>query len=136
MANEAEKTSQIQVRDKQTIAGESTRPGPVFRPDVDILERADAYVIFADLPGADDKHVDVRLEKGILSLDARLATHPESGWNPVHLEYRIGDFHREFRISDDVDPGAVSASMRDGVLELNLPKSETHRPRTIAIQTG
>jgi HSP20 family molecular chaperone IbpA len=71
-----------------------------------------------------------------LSLDARLATHPESGWNPVHLEYRIGDFHREFRISDDVDPGAVSASMRDGVLELNLPKSETHRPRTIAIQTG
>jgi len=136
MAKEEKTTSQIQVRDKQAVAGESTRPGPVFRPDVDILERTDAYVIFADLPGADDKHVDVRLEKGILSLDARLATQPEPDWSPVHVEYRIGDFHREFRISEDVDPGAVSALMRNGVLELTLPKSETHRPRTIAIQAG
>jgi len=136
MAHETPGVSQIQAREKQTLEGESTRPGAVFRPDVDILERSDAYVIYADLPGVDEKHVDVRLDDGVLSLDARLATRPEPDWNPLHVEYRIGGFHREFRISDDVDTGSVSASMRDGVLELRLPKSERHRPRTIAVKAG
>ena len=40
-------TKEVQTRAKQELQGEGTRPGPVFRPDVDILERADAYVIFA-----------------------------------------------------------------------------------------
>jgi HSP20 family protein len=108
----------------------------VFRPDVDILERGDAYLIYADLPGVDDKHVRVDLDKGVLSLEADLATAPEEAWEPIHTEYRFGSFHREFRLSEEIDTAGVSASMRDGVLELRLPKTEKHQPRRIAVQAG
>ena len=133
MANE---TSDLQLRDKEALEQEGTRPGAVFRPDVDILERADAYLIHADLPGVDEGHVHVRLEKGVLSLDAELATVPEAGWNPIHTEYRLGSYHRQFRLSEEVDGEKVSASMRDGVLELRLPKTERHKPRQITVQSG
>ncbi len=133
MANE---TSDLQLRDKEALEQEGTRPGAVFRPDVDILERADAYLIHADLPGVDEGHVHVRLEKGVLSLDAELATAPEAGWSPIHTEYRVGSYHRQFRLSEEVDGEKVSASMRDGVLELRLPKTERHKPRQITVQSG
>lgn len=133
MANE---TSDLQLRDKEALEQEGTRPGAVFRPDVDILERADAYLIHADLPGVDEGHVHIRLEKGVLSLDAELATVPEAEWNPIHTEYRLGSYHRQFRLSEEVDGEKVSASMRDGVLELRLPKTERHKPRQITVQSG
>jgi HSP20 family protein len=136
MTIESQTASPLKARGKQALQEEATRPGPVFQPDVDILERGDAYVIYADLPGADEKHVTVRLENGVLSLDAQLATEPEANWTPLHIEYRVGGYHREFRLSDAIDSGGVSASMRDGVLELRLPKSEAHRPRTIAVKAG
>ena len=126
----------LQAREKQELAEESTRPGFVFRPDIDILENRDGYVIYADLPGADDKSVDVRLDRGTLTLDARLATVPESSWTPLHAEYRLGSYHREFRISEDIDPAGVAAKMQNGVLELVLPKSAERRPRAIQIQAG
>jgi HSP20 family protein len=128
--------SDLEVRDKQALPEEGTRPGPVFRPDVDILERSDAYLIYADLPGVDEEHVHVRLEKGVLSLDAELATSPDASWSPVHTEYHFGTFHRRFRLSEEIDTEGVSASMRDGVLELRLPKTERHQPRRIEVRAG
>ena len=56
----------LQAREKQELPEESTRPGFVFRPDIDILENHEGYVIYADLPGADDKSVDVRLDRAQL----------------------------------------------------------------------
>jgi HSP20 family molecular chaperone IbpA len=137
MSSPTQTTSQeLELRAKQALQQEATRPGPIFRPDADILERSDAYVIYADLPGADEKTVQVRLERGQLQLDAELATRPDPGWSPLHAEYRIGGYHREFLISDEIDPDGVSASMRDGVLELILPKSRASRRRTIDVRSG
>ena len=124
---------EIEAREKAELATESTRPGLVFRPDVDILERADAFVVHADMPGAAEDTVDVHLDKGLLTIDARLATSAAEDERPVHLEYRSGGYHREFRISEDIDPDGVSAKMRDGVLELLLPKSAKVQPRRIAV---
>ena len=124
--------NEIEAREKAELETESTRPGVVFRPDVDILERPDAFVIHADMPGASEETVDVNLEKGLLTLDARLAT-PELDQRPLHAEYRSGGYHREFRISEDIDPAAVSATMKDGVLELLLPKSAKSQPRRISV---
>jgi HSP20 family molecular chaperone IbpA len=129
-------TQTIETREKQELEGEGTRPGPVFRPDIDILERSDGYVIYADLPGVDEHSVDVRLERGTLTLDARLATLPDTNWTPLHTEYRLGSYHREFRISEEIDEGGVKAKVRNGVLELHLPKSIERQPRTIPVQAG
>jgi HSP20 family molecular chaperone IbpA len=136
MAQTHDRPREIEPRGKHAVTGEQTRPGPVFRPDVDILERADEFVVTADLPGVDEQHVHVRLDRGVLVIDAELASGPEAGWTPLHSEYRAGGYHREFTLSDEIDAERIRAVMRDGVLELRLPKSEAHRPRSIPVQAA
>ncbi len=132
---EASESREIEAREKAEVTTENTRPGVVFRPDVDILERPDAYVIHADMPGVDGDSVDINLDKGVLTLDAPPGREPEN-LRPLYAEYRTGGYHREFRISEDIDPTQVSATMKDGVLELLLPKSAESRPRRIAVSAG
>ena len=137
MANPNE-NREIEAREKAELVTEDTRPGLVFRPDVDILERSDAFVIHADMPGANEETVDIHLEKGLLTLNARLATSatPPETAPPVYAEYRSGGYHREFRISEDIDPAGVSAKMKDGVLELLLPKAARTQPRRITVEAA
>jgi HSP20 family protein len=131
-----EPTTDLQTREKQAIEREGIRPGPLFRPDVDIVERSDEFVVTADLPGADGNTVSVKLEDGVLAIDADLATQPDPAWSPFYAEYRTGTYHREFRLTDAIDPDGIKASMHDGVLELRLPKTDRHRPRQISVSAN
>jgi HSP20 family molecular chaperone IbpA len=135
MSNE-NPTREIETREKQEVEREQTRPGIVFRPDVDIVERSGGFLVVADLPGVDDQHVDVRLENGTLAIRADLAVEPEPEWQPVYDEYRMGSYYREFALSDRINVEGIEASMKDGVLELHLPKVEQHRPRSIEVKAG
>jgi HSP20 family molecular chaperone IbpA len=126
----------LQPQDKQALEREGLRPGPVFRPDVDIVEQKDAFVVTADLPGVDDRHVDVRLENGLLTIDGSLAAEPDGAWTPLYAEYRFGGFHREFRLSEAIDADAIEGRMTDGVLVVRLPKRTRHRPRQISVRAG
>ena len=128
-------TREIQPREKEVLVTEDPRSGIVFRPDVDILEESEAFVIYADMPGASEETVEVQLEKGLLSLHARLAPAP-SNVRPLYAEYRDGSYYREFRLSEDIDATAVSARMKDGVLELRLPKTAAKKPRRIEVQAA
>ncbi|MFK7894405.1 MAG: Hsp20/alpha crystallin family protein [Myxococcota bacterium] len=153
---------EIEAREKSELTTEGVRPEPVFRPDVDILEQSDAFVIHADMPGANEDTVDIRLDNGVLTLEGRLVSEAveasptddvqvASGERPVgdapetkapatpvvrHAEYRLGSYRREFRLSKDIDVSAVSARMRDGVLELRLPKAAELQPRRIAVEAA
>jgi HSP20 family molecular chaperone IbpA len=119
---------------KQAVREEGTRPGPTYRPDADILERADEYVVRVDVPGADEQSVQVRFDKDVLAITASsAATAPDPGWVPRHVEYRPGGYAREFRIADGIEVEAIRASLRNGVLELHLPKTSRRRPRTIQV---
>lgn len=136
MTSKAEKENrEIEAREKDELMTEDTRPGHVFRPDVDILERPDAYVIHADLPGVSEQDVDIHLDKGVLTLDAHGAPE-ESAQRALYAEYRSGGYHRQFRISEDIDPTRVSARMKDGALELTLPKSAAQQPRRIEVSAA
>jgi HSP20 family protein len=118
---------------RQPAREEGTRPGPVYRPDADILENAEEYRVLVDVPGADDSSVEVRFEKDLLSITAKPAVTPESSWTPRHVEYQPGSYAREFRIADGIDVENIRASLRHGVLELHLPKTQKRRPRTIDV---
>lgn len=130
---------EIEAREKQELDTEGTRPGYAFRPDVDIFEREDAFVIHADLPGLTEDEVDIRLDKGVLTLDAqpiKTVNESEDGREALHLEYRSGGYHRQFRVSEKIDAAAVSGKMKDGVLELVLPKTAQHQPRRIDVRAA
>ena len=122
--------------EKQVLDREATRPGLVFRPDVDIVEQKDAFLVTADLPGVDERSVEVRLENGQLSIDASPGDAHDAAWSPIHSEYRTGGYHREFALSDAIDVNGIEARLVDGVLEVRLPKRSQAQPRQISIQTG
>jgi HSP20 family molecular chaperone IbpA len=126
-------TRLIRSNPKQPVSEEGTRPGPVYRPEADILERPEAYHVLVDLPGVDEGAVDVRFDKDVLRIEASLSSTPDPDWNPRHLEYQPGSYAREFRISDGIQVDAIEASLRNGVLELRLPKTAHRQPRTIQV---
>ncbi len=126
----------LQVRGKREVDEEQTRPGPVFRPDIDIVESPECYFVYADIPGADEKSISVRLDGGELKLQADLASGPQSGWKPLHTEFEFGSYRRKFRISDQINEQLVAAKITNGVLELRLPKSAESQPRSIPVLAG
>ena len=134
--NTTQQGSALRAQERPALEREGVRPGPVFRPDVDIVEQKDAFVVTADLPGVDDRRVTVRLENGLLTIEGEPAAEPDPAWTPLYAEYRGGAFHREFRLSDAIDADAIEARMVDGVLEVRLPKRSQHQPRRINVRAG
>ena len=137
MASETTTQAALQrAGEKQVLEREATRPGLVFRPDVDIVEQKDAFLVSADLPGVDEGAVEVRLENGVLSIDSAPGGAPDAAWTPLHAEYRTGGYHREFALSDAIDVNGIEAKLVDGVLQLRLPKRSEARARQITVQSG
>ncbi len=114
---------------------EATRGGIYFTPRVDIYESPDEVVLQCDMPGVKPQEVDVRFEKGELSLHGKVHARPAPA-EFVQEEYGIGDFYRSFAIAPEIDTDKISAECRDGVLTVHLPKQERVKPRRIAVHAG
>jgi HSP20 family protein len=116
-------------------APETTRGGIYYTPRVDIYESADEVVLQCDMPAVKPQDVDVRFEKGELSLYGKVQARPVPA-QYLEEEYGIGDFYRSFAISPEIDATKISAEYRDGVLTVHLPKQERVKPKRIAVQAS
>ena len=125
-----------EIQEKEQAQVERTRSTTVYTPDVDILEKEDSIVVFADMPGADEKSVDITLEKDVLSIYARVEPELPEKHQLLHAEYGVGDYQRSFTISDEIDRDKIEARVKNGVLKLVLPKAQAVLTRKIAIQAG
>jgi len=132
-----EKTTDIQKRETKAPAkAERTRSRRTFIPPTDIYEKEDGLVLVADMPGVDENSVSVTLEDDVLTISGHVDEQKLEGYEPVYREYRVGDYERAFVLSEDVDRERIEATIKNGVLRLFLPKSETARPRKIAVKSG
>ncbi len=113
---------------------EDTRPVRTFVPNVDIRETEDALWLWADVPGAAEDSIDVRLDNGQLSIRGKVSVEAYKELLPVYTEYNVGEFVRSFRVGDEVDVEQIEARVSNGVLELRLPKQARARSRQIPIQ--
>ncbi len=120
---------EVEVSRKQELSGEeSTRPGRAYVPQVDICETADSLWLWADMPGVDDKSVEVRLAEGVLSIAGQVSLQDYENLSPVYTEYNVGNYFRRFSLSEH-----IKARMTNGVLQLELPKSARAKPRRIEV---
>jgi len=113
---------------------ERTRLRKVYIPRVDIYETKDAIVLVADMPGVDEKTVDITLENRVLTVRGTTETEAFKGHTVAYAEYDTGDYERSFTISDEVDHDRIEAKVSNGVLRLTLPKAEHAKVRKIAIK--
>lgn len=129
-------TNQVTKNNGAAVAtAERTRGGSTFTPRVDILESKDELTLFADLPGVTPENLDVRFENGELVIHGACAARHE-GADHLLREYGVGDFHREFTVSEAINAEAIHAELKQGVLTVHLPKSEKVKPRRIAVQSA
>jgi HSP20 family protein len=103
---------------------------------VDILEKQDELLLLIDLPGARPDGIDIRFENGTLTVHARVEPRQAERRAWLLREYGVGDFHRSFDVSEQVDAAAISAEVADGVLTLHLPKTPASQPRRIEVKAG
>ena len=136
----AEEINEIQPSDteKQVVETEAerTRDQPAFRPRVDIYDTDAATVVVADLPGVSEDSVDITIEKGILTINGYVDPEVPEGYSLVHAEYQVGDFVRQFSLSNEINQDAIEATLRDGVLRVTLNKVTEAQTKKIAVKAG
>ena len=121
-------------RERGALEPERMSPGPTFMPEVDIIEKADAIVILADMPGVTRDKLDMTLEEGVLSINATVDEAEEEGMSLDRRDYESGSYHRCFTVGEGMDPEGVEATIKDGVLRVTIPKTPKYKPRRIEIR--
>lgn len=116
--------------------GEPTRARPTFRPRCDIAETEDGLVLIADVPGATQEGLDIRLERRELTIRAEVAEDAPEGMSPLYREYQVGDYERRFTLTGDFDIDRIEADLSSGVLTIRLPRAAQPEARRIEVRAG
>jgi len=104
-------------------------------PNTDVVEENDKYLVKVELPGLDKKDVDIKVEDNILSISGERKEEKEEKDTRYHrVERRYGSFVRSFRLPETVNQNAIEASFKNGVLTVQIPKSEKAIPKAIEVQ--
>jgi HSP20 family protein len=108
-----------------------------WAPAVDILETENELVLKADVPGIDQKDIDIQIENGTLTLKGERKFERDEKNKGFHrMERSYGAFVRYFTLPDTVDSEHVRAEYSNGVLSVTLPKKEIAKPRSIKVQVN
>ena len=111
-----------------------------FVPSLDVVERADAYVVSAELPGVDPATVDVSFENNTLTLSGTkqpsVVAQEKDELRVYTAERLSGAFERAVRLPEYVEGDKIEATYTHGVLTIIVPKAQAARARKIAVNTG
>ena len=108
-----------------------------FQVAVDIREEDDAFYLDAEVPGMAADEIKVDIEKSVLTLSGeRKVEKEETKEKYRRIERQYGSFTRSFSLPETVDTENIRADLKDGVLELRLPKKAAPSPRNISVNVG
>jgi len=127
----------LQKRETPLAQTEPVRSGPIYIPAVDIVEKDDSLLLFADMPGVRAEDLDIKYERGTLTLYGKVEPRQDAQKTTYWLkEYGVGDFCRTFEVGEGIDAAKITAEFKDGVLTVHLPKAQELMPRKITVKTG
>jgi len=114
--------------------------GRVWVPALDVVEKKDAYLVFAELPGVSQSDLDISFEQNVLTIRG---TKPSLINSNAHGELRVyaaertaGTFERSIRLPEYVDGEHIGAELTNGLLTITVPKAQAAQPRRIEIKAG
>jgi HSP20 family protein len=116
-----------------TSAEERTEAGKFFSPYTDIHETDKAVIVSMEVPGVGKDSIDIRLEKGVLTVKGAVDGAKYDSLRPIYSEFNVGNFVRTFTVSTKLDSTAISATVADGVLTILLPKAAEAVARRISV---
>lgn len=98
-------------------------PRRAYVPAVDLIDSENEVTLVVDVPGVAEGGVDLTIEKNVLTLSAVPADGVIAGKKLVYSEYGVGEYRRSFSLSDEINQANISATLKDGVLRISLPKT-------------
>jgi len=113
---------------------DSSKQPQYYRAPTDVYETDDMFMIVADMPGAMADGIEISVEDNTLEVTGKVSNRYEHLGRVLHREYGIGDFHRRFRIGDGIDASQISATCKEGILTVRLPKMASVQARTIEVR--
>ena len=113
----------------------SERAVRTVAPRADIFETDTAFVILADMPGVGPDGVEVVADSRTLTVRGRVSRSPTNA-ELEHREFELADYHRAFTLTEDLDTDRISGTLRDGVLRVEIPKSERVQPKKIPVRAN
>jgi HSP20 family protein len=122
-----EETFSLRGEEKDLISG-------TWTPAVDIYETENSVVLTAELPGMDEKDIQLKIENNNLVLKGERKFEKETKEENYHrIERAYGSFYRSFTIPTAVDQERITAEYNNGVLKVTMPKKEEVKPKEIKI---
>jgi HSP20 family protein len=106
-------------------------------PALNVGSTPKSVEVYAFAPGIDPARIEINLERGVLTIEGERASSlpADDGKATAHITERFqGRFRRVLSLPDDIDPAAVNASYRDGVLHISVQRRESAQPRRIEVQ--
>ena len=135
--------SRLAARDPYSLAREllgwdpffSGRQASAFSPAFEVKETTDSFVLRADIPGVDEKDLDVAVHNGVLTVSgSRSSEERKEGESYALYERQYGSFSRSFALPDMADGERIDAKLESGVLSLTIAKKAEAKPRKIEIK--
>ena len=124
-------------RDSFNDGREETLTTTAFAPPVDVYEDEHFVTLKVEVPGIDEKDIDVRLENNTLTIHGeRKFEKQEKEENYRRVERQYGSFTRSFTVPSTLDSGSVSANYEKGILKLKIAKKAEAKPKQIKINVG
>lgn len=105
-------------------------------PSIDVVENDNSFVATCELPGIKEKDIDVNLASNVLTIKgskSEVKEEKEKNGKYYRKESQSGSFQRTLPLPSAVDPDKVKAEMSNGILTIELPKSEESKPKQIAV---
>ena len=102
-------------------------------PPVDVAETQDKILVRAEVPGIRQEDISIEFENGLLTLRGERKIEKAEGVTWHRVERIYGNFSRSFTLPRSVDPEKITASYREGILEVEVPKREEAKPKHIKI---
>ena len=112
--------------------------GPAFTltsnsPRTNLLDNGDSFEVQAEVPGISKDDLNIKIQGNYLEIGGKRSVDTPDGYKTHRNERGENTFSRSFTLPDDVDADKVEATLKDGILLLKLPKSETAKPKQITI---
>ena len=128
-------SQEVAAREKRELTREQerTEAGKFFSPYTDIHETERAVIVSMEVPGVDKDAIDIQLEKGVLTVKGTIDAAKYESLRPIYSEYNVGNFVRTFHVSTKIDSSAISATVADGLLTIDLPKVKEAVARRISV---
>lgn len=118
------------------MLGNLARQGQLFSgwsPALDLYQNADNVVAVVEVPGMRKEDIDISLHDGMLTIAGERQTSSSEGDNAERTERFTGKFRRSITLPTRVEAGKVSASYKDGILTITLPKAEEAKPKKVQV---